>query len=162
MVHQDSSDYQDVSPCECSGDHPALCCGEESRDQDEPTIAGSMMHSEYPERLSAHAQVSRFSEERYHTPLCGYAFSFKNISQHNLAGASVRHRIANALELLSSSLVMGTIARQKSHRPRRAFHSISHASRVWFLGGLVFVASQWRSLRFCSAERGTVIARLGS
>ena len=24
MVHQDSGDYQDVSQCECSGDHPAL------------------------------------------------------------------------------------------------------------------------------------------
>ena len=72
----------------------------------------------------------------------------KNISQHNLAGASVRHRIANTLELLSSSLIMETIARQSSHRPRRAFHSISHVARVWFLGGLVFVASQWRSWLF--------------
>ena len=45
---------------------------------------------------------------------------------------------------------METVARHSSHhhhppRPRRAFHSISHAARVWFLGGLVFVASQWRS-----------------
>ena len=50
----------------------------------------------------------------------------------------MRHRIANTLELLSSSLIMETIARQRSHHPRRAFHSISHVARVWFLGGLVF------------------------
>ena len=36
---------------------------------------------------------------------------FKNISQHNPAGASLRHRIANALALLSSSLIVETIAR---------------------------------------------------
>ena len=72
----------------------------------------------------------------------------QNISQHNPAGALVRHRIANALELLSSSLIMENIARQSSHHPRRAFHSISHAVPVWFLGGLVFVASQWRSWLF--------------
>ena len=89
------------------------------------------------------------SKERYHTRLCGYSFSLKSISQHNLAGASVRrHRIANALELLSSSLIMENIARQSSYHPRRAFHSISHAARVCFLGGLVFVASQWRSWLF--------------
>ena len=78
---------------------------------------------------------------------CGYAFSFKNIRQNNLAGASLRHRIANALlGLPSSSLIMEYIARQSPHHPRRAFHSISHAARVfWFLGGLVFVTSQWRS-----------------
>ena len=50
----------------------------------------------------------------------------------------MRHRIANPLELLSSSLIMEAIARQSSHRPRRAFNSISHAARVWFLGGFVF------------------------
>ena len=92
------------------------------------------------------------SKERYHTPVCGCAFSFKNISQHDLVGASVCHRIANAnaLELLlsSSSLIMENIAHQSSHHPLRAFHSISHAARVWFLGGLVFVASQWRSRLF--------------
>ena len=48
-------------------------------------------------------------------------------------------------ELPSSSLIMETIiARQSSHRFRHAFHSTSHVARVWFLGGLVFVASQWR------------------
>ena len=42
MIHQDpSAEYQDVSQCACSGDHPALCCGEEPRDQDESTIADS-------------------------------------------------------------------------------------------------------------------------
>ena len=42
-------------------------------------------------------------------------------------------------------LVIETIARQRPHHPRRAFQSISHVARVWFLCGLVFVASQWRS-----------------
>ena len=107
-----------------------------------------------PRSFAKRVRKWTISKEKYHTPLCGYVFSFKNISQHqhNLAGASVLHDIANALELLSSSLVMETIARQSSHHPRRAFNSISHAARVWFLGGLVFVASQWRSLRFCGAE----------
>ena len=73
----------------------------------------------------------------------------KIISQHNLAGASVRHRIANTLELLSSSLMMETIARQSFHHPRRAFHSISHVARAFgFSVALSFVASQWRSWLF--------------
>ena len=76
------------------------------------------------------------------------------MSQHNLAGASVRHRIANALELLSSSLIMETIARQSSHHPRRAFHSISHSARVWFLGGLVFCRIAVAVVVVCVEPRG--------
>ena len=67
----------------------------------------------------------------------------KNISQHNPAGASVRHRIANPLGLLSSSLIIETIARQRSHHPRRAFHSISTWRAFGFSVALSFVASQW-------------------
>ncbi len=82
----------------------------------------------------------------------------KNISQNNLAGASMRHRIANALvELLSSSLMMEIIARQSSYHPRRAFHSISHSARVWFLGGLVFCRIAVAVVVVCVEPRGPVI-----
>ena len=78
----------------------------------------------------------------------------KIISQHNLAGASVRHRIANPLELLSSSLIKETVARQRSHHPRPAFHSISHSARVWFLGGLVFSRIAVAVVVLCVEPRG--------
>ena len=66
----------------------------------------------------------------------------------------MRHRIANTLELLSSSLIMETIARQRSHHPRRAFHSISHVARVWFLGGLVFCRIAVAVVVVCVEPRG--------
>ena len=66
----------------------------------------------------------------------------------------MRHRIANTLELLSSSLTMETIARQRSHHPRRAFHSISHVARVWFLGGLVFCRIAVAVVVVCVEPRG--------
>ncbi len=70
----------------------------------------------------------------------------------------MRHRIANPLGLLSSSLIMKTIARQSSHHPRRAFHSISHSARVWFLGGLVFCRIAVAVVVVCVEPRGPVIS----
>ena len=49
---------------------------------------------------------------------------------------------------------METIARQRSHHPRRAFHSISHVARVWFLGGLVFCRIAVAVVVVCVEPRG--------
>ena len=51
---------------------------------------------------------------------------------------------------------METIARQRSHHPRRAFHSISHVARVWFLGGLVFCRIAVAVVVVCVEPRGPV------
>ena len=66
----------------------------------------------------------------------------------------MRHRIANALDILSSSIILDTIARQSSHHSRRAFHSISHSARVWFLGGLVFCRIAVAVVVVCVEPRG--------
>ena len=54
--------------------------------------------------------------------------------------------------------MMETIARQSSHRFRRAFHSISHSARVWFLGGLVFCRIAVAVVVVCVEPRGPVIS----
>ena len=66
----------------------------------------------------------------------------------------MRHRIANPLEHLSSSLIIETVARQRSYYPRRAFHSISHVARVWFLGGLDFYRIAVAVVVVCVEPRG--------
>ena len=86
--------------------------------------------------------------------LCGYACSFKNLPRSHPTGAVRRVTTANPLELLSSPLMMETIARQSSHRFRRAFHSISHSARVWFLGGLVFCRIAVAVVVVCVEPRG--------
>ena len=86
--------------------------------------------------------------------LCGYACSFKNLPRSHPTGAVRRVTTANPLELLSSPLMMETIARQSSHRFRRAFHSISHPARVWFLGGLVFCRIAVAVVVVCVEPRG--------
>ena len=90
--------------------------------------------------------------------LCGYACSFKNLPRSHPTGAVRRVTTANPLELLSSPLMMETIARQSSHRFRRAFHSISHSARVWFLGGLVFCRIAVAVVVVCVEPRGPVIS----
>ena len=89
---------------------------------------------------------------------CGYACSFKNLPRSHPTGAVRRVTTANPLELLSSPLMMETIARQSSHRFRRAFHSISHSARVWFLGGLVFCRIAVAVAVVCVEPRGPVIS----
>ena len=54
--------------------------------------------------------------------------------------------------------MMETIARQRSHHLRRAFHSISHVARVWFLGGLVFCRIAVAVVVVCVEPRGPVIS----
>ena len=104
--------------------------------------------SRRPRSFAKRVRKWTISKVGHHMSLCGYACSFKNLPRSHPTGAVRRVTTANPLELLSSPLMMETIARQSSHHPRRAFHSISHVARVWFLGGLVFVASQWRSWLF--------------
>ena len=56
---------------------------------------------------------------------------------------------------------METIARQRSHHPRRAFHSISHVARVWFLGGLVFCPIAVAVVVVCVEPRGGPASPIG-
>ena len=92
--------------------------------------------------------------------LCGYACSLTNLPRSHPTGAVRRVTTANPLGLLSSSLIMETIARQSSHRFRCAFHSISHSARVWFLGlgGLVFCRIAVAVVVVCVEPRGPVIS----
>ena len=108
-----------------------------------------------PRSFAKRAKADTTPKVGHHMSLCGCACSFKNLPRSHPTGAVRRVTTAKSLGLPSSSLIMENIARQSPHHPRRAFHSISHVARVWFLGGLVFVASQWRSWLFvCVEPRG--------
>ena len=104
--------------------------------------------SRRPRSFAKRVRKWAISKVGHHMSLCGYACSFKNLPRSHPTGAVRRVTTAKSLEFLSSSLIMETIARQSSHHPRRAFHSISHVARVWFRNGFIFFASQWRSLGF--------------
>ena len=95
----------------------------------------------WPRSFAKRVRKWTISKVGHHMSLCGYACSFKNLPpRSHPTGAVRRVTTAKPLGLLGSPLMMETIARQSSHRFRRAFHAVSHcAARVWFLGGgLVF------------------------
>ena len=114
--------------------------------------------SRRPRSFAKRVRKWTISKVGHHMSLCGYACSFKNLPRSHPTGAVRRVTTANPLELLSSPLMMETIARQSSHRFRRAFHSISHSARVWFLGGLVFCRIAVAVVVVCVEPRGPVIS----
>ena len=64
-----------------------------------------------PRSFTKRAKTGTISKVGHHMSLCGYARSFKNLPQSHPTGAVRRVTTANTLELLSSSLIMETIAR---------------------------------------------------
>jgi len=112
--------------------------------------------SRRPRSFAKRVRKWAISKVGHHMSLCGYACSFKNLPRSHPTGAVRRVTTANPLELLSSPLVMETFALQSSHRFRRAFHSISHSARVWFLGGLVFCRIAVAVVVVCVEPRGPV------
>ena len=68
-----------------------------------------------PRSFAKRVRKWAISKVGHHMSLCGYACSFKNLPRSHPSGAVRRVTTAKSLELLSSSLIMETIARQSSH-----------------------------------------------
>ena len=109
----------------------------EKADQYDWRFATTVRVPRRPRSFAKRVRKWAISKAGHHTSLCGYACSLKKLPRSHPTGA-VRHvTTANPLELLSSSpLMMETIARQSSHRFRRAFgcdlgHSHKASSVLW-------------------------------
>ena len=88
-----------------------------------------------PRSFAKRVQKWATSKERYHTPLCGYAFSRMKSTPHHPSHALRRHGIAKSLGLLSRPPQVGHSSQQpprakvtiisdapsQSHSIRRAF-----------------------------------------
>ena len=69
-----------------------------------------------PRSFAKRVRKWAISKERYHTPLCGYAFSrMKSTPHHPPHAASRRHGTAKSLGLLSPPQFTTTTARQSHH-----------------------------------------------
>ena len=92
-----------------------------------------------PRLFAKRVQKWATSKEKYHAPLCGYAFSrMKSTPHHPSQHVLRRHGIAKSLGLLRPPQFTTTTARQSHHHSWRVFAITFHSMRVWFRGGFVF------------------------